>query len=289
MAIKSYGVRFYCGQAFVENGQPVSAILAKFEEMKRAGIPFPHLQDGAVAYELRDFESFNGGASYRGVLAVLRDDAPNIRTATGGEKPIQLEVDEHVIEKNHFLYFRENELLVWQVNGRASHISRLEAYLANVAGHAVSLADVLNEQAIKRLDNGIIQRLEIRVARVRNAEAVDPNSWVGSTFDLMNGLDGTTLSIDIGTRRKKRGLSAKAMGVVHGLMARPETRSLRVKLDGQDDLIDLFADCIKDRIGVGMVGLYPVPAEIFSALAAAKDNQKGALDACFGAGSGVLD
>lgn len=287
--MKSYGVRFYCGHPVGKDMAPVSKILEKLEGIRKDGFSFPHLKDGSIAYELRDFHEFHNGAVYQGVLAVLRDDAPNIRTAEGAEKPIELAADEHIIEKNHFLYYRENELLVWQVNGRGSHISRLEAYLGQIAGHAVILADVLNEAAINKLDNGIIRRFELRVAKVRNAEAVDPNSWEGSTFDLMEGLDGTTLSIDVATRRKKQGLSAKTLGVLHRLMARPETKALRVKVDGQTEPIDLFADCIKDRISVPMLGMYPIPMHIFTELAKAKDRQKEALDACFGKGAAVLE
>lgn len=114
MAAKTFRARFYCGAAFDAPGhQPVSEVLSALAAAQAAGTTLPQ----HAGFELREFVSLNDGAAFRGVLAVLRDDAPHIREAGGDERAIALEEDEYVIEKNHFLYFKQNELLVWQVNG----------------------------------------------------------------------------------------------------------------------------------------------------------------------------
>lgn len=288
--MKSFGVRFYCGSFIdVALGRKVSTILNDLHTDYLAGTPYPHFPDGGVSYELRDFESVNNGAVFKGVLAVLRDDAPNIREATGAERAIALAQDEHVIEKNHFLYFSDRELLIWQVNGRGSHISRLEKYLGYVANAAISLGDVIQPEALQRLNGGIVKRFKLRVAAARNADAVDPNNWEAGTFDLMNGIGATTISVEVATRRRAMGLAEDVKNVIHRLVNRGDTRALYVQLAGETDPIDLFADCIKARITVPMVGLYPVARDIFAALAVAKDNQQVALDAYFGQGNAVLD
>jgi hypothetical protein len=287
--MKNYVVRFYGGAFSEDNAARVSTILQSAYDSFQQGNPYPHLQDGSVAYELRDLHSLNGGTAFKGVLAVLRDDAPHIRAADGLERPIALGENEHVIEKNHFLFFKENELLVWQANGRASHISRLEAYLSALSGTTIVLNDVISQNALQRLEEGTVRRFKVRLGKVRNAEAVDPHNWEAPTFDLMNGVDGTSMMFEVATRRKQKGLTDSIKQAVHRFLDRPETKAIEVKLLGEQDPIDLFADCVKDRISVGMVGLYPVPDEIFAALAAAKDRQQGALDAYFGTGDAVLE
>lgn len=288
---KSFGVRFYVG---VVNGAPdnvnVSSLLANEDASQKAGQAPVQFIDFGLKFELRELVGLNNGEVYRGVLAVLRDDAPNIRGADGRERPIKLDVDEHLIEKNHFLFFRQNQLLVWQVNGRGSHVCRMERFMTALTGmnHTVSFGDVLNRAALSRLENGTIKRLEVRFASPKNADAVDPNVWEKSAFDLLKGVDGTVLSLEISTRKKGKGLSATARTAIHRLMDRADVRKLAVRLERESDPVDLFADCVKDRIEVEMAGLYPVRSGIYAALQAAKDRQQAVLDEFFGVGSRVL-
>jgi hypothetical protein len=288
--MKSFGVRFYTASILDPNvPHPVSDVLAAIEAAVSSGNPMPHLPDGTVAYELRDFVSFNNGAAFRGVLAVLRDDAPNIREANGAERPIVLAPDERIIEKNHFLYFKDQELLVWQVNGHGSHVSRFERYLSTVAGHGVSLSDIIQPAALERLNAGTVKRFKVRIASPRNAEAVDPNNWESDAFNLMRGVNGTNITLEISTRKHGKGLANEIKQVAHRLLDRADTRALEVKLDGQTEPIDLFADCLTEKIEVKMVGAYPDTQDMFAGLAAAKDRRRGDLDGYFGQGDLVLE
>lgn len=288
--MKSFGVRFYCG-AFIDaaENRTVSEILKGLYDAHATGVAYPHVHDGGVIYELRDFDCLNNGTSFKGVLAVLRDDAPNIREAAGTERAIALAQDEHLIEKNHFLYFSDRQLLIWQVNGRGSHISRMEKYLTEAAGTTISLGDVIQPEALRKVNAGTVKRFKLRVAAARNADAIDPNNWEAGTFELMNGIGATTISVEVATRRRGRGLVDEAKNVVHRLLNREDTRALQVQMLGEIEPIDLFADCLKERISVPMVGLYPVAQDIFAALAVAKDNQRIPLDEYFGQGNRVLD
>lgn len=288
--MKSYSVRFYAGQAGADgNAKKVSEIFGDLIQKQAQGEQLPQMIEGGKIYELRDFLGFNNGASFRGVLAVLRDDAPHIRAADGAERAIELEQDEHIIEKNHFLFFRANELLIWQVNGHASHISRFERYLTACAPETITFNDVINKSSLERLEQGTVKRLRVRVAKPKNAAAIDPNNWESGAFELMNGIDGTMLQVEISTRRKNQGLSANVKSAIHRFLDRAETRALEVKLDGEKDLIDLFADCMRERIEVEMNGLYPLADSIYAALQGAKDKQSEALNAYFGAGNAVLE
>lgn len=288
--MKNYGVRFYSGRVGADgNAGKVSDILLDWAQRQADGKAIPQHAAGDVRYELRELVSLNNGASFKGVLAVLRDDAPHIRKADGREEAIPLANNEHVIEKNYFLFYRTNELLVWQVNGRASHISRFEHFMTMLAPATVTFDDVINRSSLDRLEHGTVKRFRLRVARPRNAEAVDPDNWEAGVFELMNGVDGSSLDIEISTRRRGRGLANHIRQIVHRMLDRNDTRALQVRLDGEKEPIDLFADCIKERIDVSMEGLYPVPASAYGQLAQAKDRQQAALDAYFGQGDAVLE
>lgn len=289
--MKHYGVRFYRGRVGADgNSGTVSEILLSlYQAAQINGNSIPQWDAGSCKYELRDLVPFNDGASFKGVLAVLRDDAPHIRGADGVERDIPLDVNEHVIEKNHFLFFRENELLVWQVNGRASHISRLEQYVTMLAPATVTFDDIINSSALARLEHGTVKRFRLRVAKPRNAAAVNPENWEDGAFELMNGIDGTTLQVEIATRRKAKGLSGSVKAAIHRLLDRGETRALEVRLEGDKEPIDLFADCIRDKMHVDMNGMYPFPESIFAELSAAKDRQQATLDDFFGIGDAVLE
>lgn len=285
MANKSFRVRFYAG--VTEQGEtPVNEIFSGL--CQNAGLQ-PHLRDGTVAYELRDLVPLNGGKVFRGVLAVLRDDAPNIRDAGGAERPIALAEDEHIIEKNHFLYYSEKQLLAWQVNGRGSHISRMEKYLSHVSQATVGLADVVQPNALRRLQGGTVKRLKVRIAASKNAAAVNPHDWEASTFDLMNGIGASTITVEVSAGRTLGKLGDRVGTIVHRLIERDDTRAVQVTMTGEQEPIDLFADCITDMITVPMIGVYPVAEDIFAELEKAKQRNQAALDEHFGQGNNILE
>lgn len=286
MANKSFRVRYYVGVVMDPPGVKVSDLFAR---LIQGGFPYPHLQDGSVAYEMRDLVGLNGDRVFKGVLAVLRDDAPNIREAGGGERPITLADDEHVIEKNHFLYYSDRQLLAWQVNGRGSHISRMEKYLSYVSGMTVGLADVIQPNALRRLNEGTVKRLKVRIASSKNAAAVDPHDWESGTLDLMNGIGATSITVEVSAGKRAGQLKDEVKGVLHRLLEREDTRAVQVTMTGEQEPIDLFADCITDKITVPMLGLYPIAEDIFAQLEESKKRNQAAFDEYFGQGNNILE
>jgi hypothetical protein len=289
---KSYSVRYYQGvtKQTEQCTLKVSDIVTGIAEQVAAGEMAPQHSDGEV-YELRDLLSFNNGAVIRGVFAVLRDDAPHIREAAGSEKPIPLAEGDAILEKNHFLFFKANQLLVWQVNGRASHVSRLERYLTSCTDNqcAVLFDDVLSLNALDQLTNGVVTRLEFRAAKPRNAELIDPNDWESRAFEMMNDSDASIVSVTVSTRSKQRGLSDRLKGAIHRLLNADTTRKVEIKLRNVEDPIDLMTECLKGKIVVDMDGLYPNTKQMFSEMQVLKDSHQPALDAYFGRGNAVLD
>lgn len=287
--MKSFGVRFYT--ANFTNEAPdttVADLLQRIYDASQRREMSPQLEDEGCRYEIRELQSLGTGASFKGVLAVVRDDAPHIRAADGGERSIDLAADEGVLEKNYFLFFRQHNLLVWQVNGRASHVMRFERYLSALSPNTIVFDSVMDRDALAKLQAGTVKRIQVRVALPRNAAAYDPNIWENSAFEMMAGAGATTMQFELATRRKGRGLTGAIKAAANRLLNRAETRAIRVRMDGQKEFIDLVADCITDRIQVQMLGLYPDPTSVFEELSSAKDRQQARLEAYFGIDDNVL-
>lgn len=288
MPSKKFTVRFYKGT----RGEPVlgkklSDLLHSMAVREDAP---PRINMGDQDYELRELRSLNEGQVIKGVFAVLRDDAPHIRKADGVEAPILLEEEEGLIEKNYFLYHRANEVLTYQVNGRASHVSRFERYLTDCTGgeDTVSFSDILLVDTFQRLQQGLIKSFKFRVAKPKNAALVDPHDWESPAFGLMDGADASIITVNVRTRSKERGLSATLKDAAHRLIQSEATRKVEVELIGDQYPIDLMAECLKCTIEVQMNGLYPTPESVFGQLQRAKDSSQGSLDAYFGVGDAAL-
>lgn len=286
MGQKHFGVRFYKGNV-IHQSTLVSDLLLQLFTAHQAGQPYPHVSDGGVAYELRNFMSHNGGMVFTGVLAVLRDDAPNIRDDQGVERPITLQPGERLIEKNHFVFYKERQLLAWQVNARASHVSRFEQYLSTASGLVVGFDDIITAASFKRISAGVVKKLEVKIAAPKNPGLIPSTDWTSQAMRMMSGVGATSIKIDVSTRTRK-GLVDGVKQVIHQLKDSAEAESIKVKLAGDAEPIDLVADSIKGKVAVNMVGLYPDPADMFVQLQQLKDAKKDALDEYFGQGPNVL-
>jgi len=289
--MKSFGVRFYTANSSTDAPSTIVAdtLQILYDKSQREGMPHQIQGEDGCRYEIRELQPLGGGASFRGVLAVVRDDAPHIRAADGAEREIHLEDQEGVLEKNYFLFFRKHRLLVWQVNGRASHVMRFERYLSSLSPHSIAFDHVIDRNAMDRLRSGAITRIRVQVAMSKNAQAYDPHVWEGGIFQTMAGAGASTMQFELSTGRKKTGLTAAVKDAIHRLLDRAETRSIKVRMDGQQEFIDLVADCVTDKIQVNMIGLYPDPTDVFAQLAAAKDRQTVRLEAYYGTGDRVLE
>lgn len=286
MSQKQFGVRFYKGNV-LNSGVLVSDILQQLYTAHQGGQTYPHVSGSSVAYELRDFTSLNNGSVFTGVLAVLRDDAPNIRDGQGNERPITMQPGDRLIEKNHFVFYKERQLLAWQVNARASHVSRFEQYLSTAAGAIVGFDDIISAASFKRISEGVVKKLEVRIAAPKNPALIPSTDWTSRAFQMMSGVGATSIKIDVSTRTGK-GLMDGVKQVIHQLKDSAEAESIKVKLAGDSEPVDLVADSIRGKVSVNMVGLYPDPIDMFAQLQHLKDAKKGELDEFFGQGTNVL-
>lgn len=291
MASRKFKVGFFVGSvgAGGRDGR-VSQVLLDLSQLPQC----PVITSGDVLYQIRELVPFNNGASFRGVFAKIRtSDIPHIGSTDGEEREIDLEDDEGVLEKNHFLYYRQQELLVYQSNGNGSTVEAFGRYFSDIVNHTTVFNAILKADAMRRMMRADLEprTIELSVARPTNPDLYPNDDWSSELFGLMAGVDGFKAHIKIsaeGTGRARGRLMERAKRAAAALVNSGNANIARIKMAGVEQPIDLIADRVIAQVSVEMNGRYPVPDEMFRALGEAKDQSVADLDAFFG-GQNALD
>lgn len=294
MERKTYKVGFFEGRIGADGkAGRVSAVL---RDLAASGCPVISRGD---LYEIRDLRALKGGASFSGAFARLRtNDIPHIGEPGGPERPIDLAEKEGLLEKNHFLYFRQHELLVYQANRSGSGVTRFAEYISDIVNETTVFAPVLQPDALKRLVSGKanLTKLELSFARPTATDFYPKDNWNKELMHLMHSSDAARVHIEIsskgyGRNPPGRHLANRMKGAVRDLVNNIDVRVAKVNVDegGVEHAIDLIADRIKARVEVEMNGRYPVPDRMFAALQEAANDNAGVLREIFGAGHKTLD
>lgn len=281
MATKMYKARFFQGTS-ASGTSSVSAILKSVVQNRAAPQAHPIVQLGEYKYQLRELVSVNNGAVFKGSFGKLRDDAPHIITRAGDEETIDLDDDEYLIEKNYFLYYSRDELMVYQVNRPGSDVSRLGQYLGEVAEEqdTIALSDILMPDTLATLLRGDVKSVEVSFARPKKLRNIVPQTnWNQNMMSLLSGAGAGRISVKVSTQSRTQALAGDMKKVIKELLQFSETRGLKVKFADVDRPIDLIAECVQDSIEVAMDGKYPKPASIYAALDKARERQKENIEA----------
>lgn len=226
-------------------------------------------------FELREIEH-EGPDIVKGCLAMLRVDAPNVRKTTGREALIPLEEGETLLEKNYFLYYKNKRLLVWQFNLAANHVSNLTQMICSltggqkVIGYNYLIKDLFAMQADTE-----IEYCELRVSLPRKKSEkhevanLDPTEWGVNPFQIMADSGARQLAITM-SNRSEDGLLGSVSKMARDLVGLNVTKTLKVKVDGAKEPIDLLAERFTYKEVVDFVGHYPDPNKIVLALKEAK-------------------
>lgn len=255
--------------------------------------PCPALQIGRYIYEIREFQTFGNGASYRGALAALRhDDLPHAARPQGAERELQLAEDEGLLEKTYFLYYRNQELLVIQRNKRVGGVGRLARYLSEIANETVSFDPILLPEPLKRLLNGDAQTrvLELTVARPRNPDLVPKGAWASQIMAVLSGSGGLRINLTIrGNARSQKDderflRKKQVLRAIEELthVAEVKKAKMLIEEDGDEHPIDLITDRIASEIEVEVNGRYPNADGIFRGLQQAREEKRAFLNEVLG-------
>lgn len=281
MATKVYRVRFF--KVNVRSVDPDDVLTAPdlFLNIGRQAINglCPNVPSDGLGFEIRDYVRHNRGAVCQGVFATIRDDAPHIREAQGSERAILLGNDEGILEKNHFIYYANQSVLVYQINMRASHPTRLESYLQTMAGmgHAVTLDDMLTRDAWEKLRHGVVKQFDVTFDYPRDPANYNPTDFSAENMRIMQAAEAARVRVVLKATHGG-GISRWARTTARELKRDPQVRRLSVKLEGEDSPIDLFTEVIKDKITVPIQNGYPISNDTFQELEAAKRRAQASID-----------
>jgi len=221
------------------------------------------------------------GNVVKGTLALLRDDAPNVRQLDGNETTIPLQQGETLLEKNYFLYFKDTRLLVWHFNLAANHVGNLTLLLTALGANAKIVSyEYKVKDVFAMTPDTDIEYVELKLStpnkkyEKEEVANLDPTDWGIDPFKIMSNSGARQLSITL-TNRREEGLLGGISRMARDLAGVEVTKTLRVKVDGATEPIDLLSERFTYKETVEFVGHYPDPVRVFEALQAAKDKYDG--------------
>lgn len=256
------------------------------------------LKMGENQVQIRGIEELPHGAGVKGYVARFRDETPLTGSPdTPIETPVQLDEGRALIERNHFILYRERadlELIAYQVGLEGTHIAGLGHYLTLLFGadDAVCMNQVLSPDAYRALaTGGLIKSVDFRVAKPRSKRfAPDPeDTWTQEGFDFMKATGATSYEVKISTRKRGEGLLADVRERIGSLLRSPFTKKLRVKMSDIEEPIDLLAQRLKERITVLPVDGNITSAAVLDGIRGAKIRVQPQLDEIFGQGDEILE
>lgn len=256
------------------------------------------LEMGETHLQVRGIEPLPGNAGVKGYVARFRDEIPLTGSPDSPvETPMHLEEGKGLIERNHFVLYKEREdleVIAYQAALEGTHISGLARYLTLLFGaeDAVCCNDILNADAYVALAaGGLIKAVDFRVAKPRSKRfAPDPeDTWTKEGLQFMNSTGATSYEVKISTRQQDRGLLADVRKRIEGLIRSPLTKKLTVKMSEIEEPINLLADRVTEKITVIPVEGNITSAAVLDAIKGAKMRVQPQLDVIFGRGDEILE
>lgn len=283
--VKQFTAHFYC---FNDGGNKVSTRLTEFlQNCQGSHGQALHLEEGSAEFfQIRSVLVNNKGNVFQAVFGRCRKgETPEQAAETGDEKDVKLEDGYGLVEKNHFIFFSDLNLVVYQQNNNGSKYQRLQRYLAKVLkSPQVALEPVLTRDSYKRLiEGGKLHKIELSILEPK---LIDEQSevFIQEAISVFQTSNAKRLKITLTADRN--GSLAETMKQPFLTLARfGRAKVARVTLNGsdEDEIIDFVADRIKQPIHVQLQPNGRARAsDIYAALAHAKDERKDDLRAFFG-------
>lgn len=251
-----------------------------------ANPPVVH-QYGDVSYHLVLDQIGHG--IYRGEMKrYADDDLPHAGIPNGPERELEMQAHEMTIERNHFIYYQNRRVIIWQENRRGGPVSALARYLSSSLNSTIAFYPVLTQQATLDLllQNHRPKALEFTVARPLNPQLYQNAGDTSRVMNLLAGIGGLTGSFRISANgRGIRGQlldTARALTLGRELVASGHASKVRLEVENVDHPIDLLADRLKSEVTVNTQGRYPVPQDLYAALSGVKDDFEEQLVGIFG-------
>ncbi len=282
--LKTFTIEFFRGSLIRDEGRNVSDVLNILSTQDS----LPNKKIDGYSYAIRELQSFRNN-TYRGIFCKYRtDDIPHIATLDGqNERDIDLDENEALVEKNHFVYHKANEILVFQSNRNAGSHRTLGTYLGDLENEIITFDYVLQLDAVERLLHHDVdpKNLELRFAQPGDEYIRDQNPrFDAALMDLLNETGGAKINIKIMATGRSALRNIVKTHIPRLISRYPESvkaAKFTVMEDGIRHPIDLIADRLTTKKDVSMDGRYPNSTEMFRALNDARDEHDDMLREVF--------
>lgn len=242
--------------------------------------------------ELRQLDEKPYG--YRGIVGKYRKTAlPHAAVPGGEERELDLDEDEHLIEKSFFKYFSDYSLLIMQRNRFAVNPNIFSIYLS-IDGYTTSLNPMIEAADLRRLMNNETQvrTLTAKIARPRNPDLFRncEHDFNNSIFATLNGSKAAVINIGLrGDGRskdpEKRYLDPMIKRAILELKEKFHVEKAELLLEeqnGDTHPLDLVTDRLMYSKEISIPGRYPFASDMWEAIREAREEKNDELENYFG-------
>jgi len=244
-----------------------------------------------ITLELRHIQETDYG--FRGIIGKYRKAIlPHAAIPGGAERELDLEEDEHLIEKAYFKYFSDYALIILQRNKFALNSSVFSQYLS-INGYTTSLNPIIEAADLERLMNNSVNLRSLKLAIAR---PTNPDLFLGVEHDFNNSIIASLNSSNAAVvhiylrgngkseEPEKRYLANSLKRAILELKNRFNIKKADVLLEenGLTHPIDLVADRLFYFTDIEMIGRYPLSTDMWAALRESRDDKEQELQNYFG-------
>lgn len=243
------------------------------------------------SYEIRFLEKTSYG--YKGIIGKYKyADLPVAAVPGGEEREIELEKNEHLLEKCYFCYFSDYSLLIIQRNRFAISPEHFASYLSP-SGYTFCLNPVIEPADLKKLLNNDVN---IRALNLTIARPTNPDLFKDSTHDFTNSVvkslnNSNAASLNIILRGDghsstpdQRYLDPKIKRALLEMKGKFHLNRAKLSLEenGITHPLDLVTDRLSHNVTVQLSGRYPLAADMWKAIMDSRKTKEAELTAYFG-------
>ena len=271
VATRNYTADFYC---FEEDGHRDSRSLHDLLNTYIGGNAPAYDLDGdvSVRHQIRSIRRNHSGTVFNAVFGKLRrDGTPEQATEDGQESDVELLPGHGLVEKSHFLFYSDINLVVLQRNRNAGSKNHFQTYLNKPDYAKRVLVPVLTQDAYTRLmQGGDIKRLEISIRKPAvNLDQED--IFLADCVKVFDDSNATRVKMTISAKSGEPLLSRMKTAIVT-LSKFGRASVARATMIDDDEVIDLVLDRVVKPFEVNILpNGRPDVQSMFTGLAGAKD------------------
>lgn len=268
---RRYTADFYC---FEKEDEAHNSALADLLITHSGGhAPAHALEPGSKElFQVRSIKAYAGGNVFSAVFGRCKfGEKPEQTAVDSDEEDVDIKPGYGLVEKNHFIFFKDLNLVVFQRNGNAGRYTHFQSYLNKPNFEGYTLLPVLTKDSYSRIENGgALKKVEISVRQT--ALALDPETaHLQHYIEMFRGSHAGRMKVVL-SGAKSGGLTEATKEAFLTLARYGRATIARATLDDDSEVIDLIADRITHAMNVKLLANgRPDPTSMFQELASAKD------------------